>query len=155
MLGQREHSMLELTRTLLTENASGESRKYEALTEQGLDGFHWSGAAKIYRYEASEPSIDDFVLWMFRMAINGFASDTPGALRNIQIDFASLRNDRRSAEALAVLARRASENLKYAESIEDAELSDIVGSDIFEDVKRKIASLLAHAVVDLCIRSCR
>lgn len=148
MLGQREHSMLELTRTLLTENASGESRKYEALTEQGLDGFHWSGAAKIYRYEASEPSIDDFVLWMFRMAINGFASDTPGALRNIQIDFASLRNDRRSAEALAVLARRASENLKYAESIEDAELSDIVGSDIFEDVERKIASLLAHAVVE-------
>src|SRR5699024_7376869 len=103
LLGQGEHSMLELTRSLLIENARGHGGKYEALREQGLDGFHWAGVAKIYGYEAGEPSVDDFVLWMFRQATNGFASDTPGALRNIQLDFASLRNDRRSASALAIL----------------------------------------------------
>ncbi len=147
VLGQREHSMLELTRTLLIENADGNRTKYEALAEQGLDGFHWAGTAKIYGYEAGAPSIDDFVLWMFRQAINGFASDTPGALRNIQLDFASLRNDRRSANALASLARRASESLSYASSIEDAELAELVGNDLFEDVERKVISALAHAVV--------
>ena len=147
VLGQREHSMLELTRTLLIENADGNRTKYEALAEQGLDGFHWAGAAKIYGYEAGAPSIDDFVLWMFRQAINGFASDTPGALRNIQLDFASLRNDRRSANSLASLARRASESLSYASSIEDAELAELVGNDLFEDVERKVISALAHAVV--------
>lgn len=146
LVGQREHSMLELTRTLLIENARGEASKYEALVEQGLEGFHWAGVAKIYGYEANEPNVDDFVLWMFRQAANGFATEVPGALRNIQLDFASLRNDRRSAAALAILARRAAESLSYANSIEDAELIDLVGNDLFEDVERKVISLLAQAV---------
>lgn len=148
VLGQREHSMLELTRSLLIDNAHGSDGKYEALTEQGLDRFHWAGVAKIYGYEANEPTIDDFVLWMFRQAINGFVSDTPGALRNIQLDFESLRDNRRSADALATLAQRASKSLDYANSIEDAALTDLVGNDLFEDVERKIISALAHAVVD-------
>ncbi|RRD53426.1 BREX-1 system phosphatase PglZ type A [Buchananella hordeovulneris] len=148
LLGQREHSMLELIRALLMENADGEAGKYEALVEQGLDEFHWAGVAKIYGYEANEPSVDDFALWMFRQATNGFASETPGALRNIQLDFASLRNDRRSAAALAILARRASESLNYAESIEDAELINLVGSDLFEEVEQKVISLLAQAIAD-------
>lgn len=148
LLGQREHSMLELTRALLTENARDDRDKYEALAEQGLHSFHWAGVTKIYGYEASEPSVDDFVLWMFRQAITGFASYTPGALRNIQLDFASLRNDRRSADALAILARRASESLDYGNSIEDAELSEIVGNDLFEDVESKVISALAHGVVE-------
>jgi len=146
LLDQREHSMLELTRTLLIENSRGERAKYEALVELGLDRFHWAGAAKIYRYRASKPSIDDFVLWMFRQAINGFASDTPGTLRNIQLDFASLRNDRRSADAFATLARRAAERLDYVRTIEDAELPELVENDLFEDVERKIISALAHAI---------
>lgn len=75
LVGQREHSMLELTRTLLIENARGDASKYEALVEQGLDGFHWAGVAKIYGYEANEPSVDDFVLWMFRQAADGFATE--------------------------------------------------------------------------------
>ena len=110
------------SKSLLIENARGDGGKYEALREQGLDGFHWAGVAKIYGYEANEPSVDDFVLWMFRQAADGFATEVPGALRNIQLDFASLRNDRRSADALATLARRAAESLDYTSSIEDAEL---------------------------------
>lgn len=148
LLGQREHSMLELTRALLTANARDDRGKYEALAEQGLDSFHWAGVAKIYGYEASEPSVDDFVLWMFRQAANGFASEVPGALRNIQLDFASLRNDRRSADALGMLARRASESLDYASSIEDAELAELIGNDLFEDVERKVISTLARAIVE-------
>ena len=150
LLGQREHSMLELTRTLLIENACGEADKYEALVGQRLDEFHWAGVAKIYGYDTNKPSVDDFVLWMFRQAANGFASEFPGALRNIQLDFASLRNDRRSADELAILARRASESLSYSDSIEDAELIDLVDNDLFEDVERKVISLLAESV---CKRS--
>ena len=45
VLGQHEHSMLELTRALLIENARGAHTKYAALVEQGLDGFHWAGVA--------------------------------------------------------------------------------------------------------------
>ena len=59
----------------------------------------------------SSPSIDDLVLWIFREAIDGFKSDRPGGLQNIQLDFASLRNDRRSQDALATLAKRAARDL--------------------------------------------
>ena len=146
LLGQREHSLLELMRTLLIENAAGSDAKYRALVDYGLDEFLWQGVAAIYAYTSPGPSVDDFVLWVFRQAIDGFKSDRPGGLRNIQLDFASLRNDRRSTDALASLARRAASDLDYASSIENATFRDLAGNDLFEEVERKIISDLARAV---------
>ena len=121
VLGQREHSLLEITRTLLTENARELTRSTTRSSTTGSTDFYWRGVASIYGYESASPSIDDLVLWIFRKAIDGFKSDRPGGLQNIQLDFASLRNDRRSQEALATLAKRAARDLGYASMIEDAE----------------------------------
>src|SRR6185437_15445343 len=151
ILGQREHSLLELTRTLLTENAKGIPAKYEALVNYGLDDFYWRGVASIYGYESASPSIDDFALWIFRKAIDGFKSDRPGGLRNIQLDFASLRNDRRSQEALATLAKRAARDLDYALMIEDVSFRDLVAVDLFEETDQKIISDLARAVAEQAV----
>ena len=148
VLGQREHSLLEITRALLVENAAGQSAKYGALVDYGLDDFFWRGVASIYGYEAASPSVDDLVLWIFRKAIEGFESDRPGGLQNIQLDFASLRNDRRSADALASLAKRAARDLDYAASIEDSNFRDLASVDLFEEVDRKIISDLARAVAE-------
>ncbi len=148
LLGQREHSLLELTRTLLIENAVGSDGKYRALVDYGLDEFHWKGAATIYGYTSPRPSVDDFVLWVFRQAIDGFRSDRPGGLRNIQLDFASLRNDRRSTDSLTALARRAASDLDYAGLIADSTFRDLVGNDLFEGAERKIISDLARAVTE-------
>ena len=148
LLGQREHSLLEITRTLLIENATGAEAKYSALVDYGLDEFYWKGAHSIYGYASPSPSIDDYVLWMFRQAIAGFKSERPGGLRNIQLDFASLRNDRHSQQALATLAKRAARDLDYASTIEDAIFRDLLGNDLFEEVDRKIISDLARAVAD-------
>lgn len=147
LLGLKDsHSLLEITRALLVENAKGRSTKYDALVEYGLDSFYWRGVASIYGYESGTPSIDDLVLWTFRQAIEGFTSDRPGGLRNIQLDFASLRNDRRSQDALVVLAKRAARDLDYASTIEDADFRDLVSVDLFEEVDQKIVSELARAV---------
>ena len=148
VLGQREHSLLEITRALLVENAAGQNAKYDALVDYGLDDFFWRGVASIYGYEASSPTVDDLVLWIFSRAIVGFKSDRPGGLQNIQLDFASLRNDRRSADALAALAKRAARDLDYASSIEDASFRDLASVDLFEEVDQKIISELARAVAD-------
>lgn len=148
LLGQREHSLLELTRTLLIENAARGDAKYRALVDYELDEFHWKGAATIYGYTSPSPSVDDFVLWVFRQAINGFKSDRPGGLRNIQLDFASMRNDRRSTDALTAIARRVASDLDYASSIEDATFRDLAGNDLFEEVERKIISDLARSVAE-------
>jgi uncharacterized protein (TIGR02687 family) len=149
VLGLRDsHSLLEVTRTLLVENSKDIRTKYDALVDYGLDDFYWRGVASIYGYESQTPSVDDFVLWIFRKAIEGFASERPGDLQNIQLDFASLRNDRRSQDALATLARRAAGDLDYASSIEDATFRDLVSVDLFEETDQKILSELARAVAE-------
>lgn len=148
VLGQKEHSLLEITRTLLSENAKGQHVKYDALVDYGLDDFYWLGVASIYGYESASPSIDDLVLWIFRKAIDDFKSDRPGGLQNIQLDFASLRNDRRSQDALSVLAKRASADLDYKASIEDVSFRDLIDDDLFEETDRKIISTLAQAVAE-------
>ncbi|MFE0025435.1 BREX-1 system phosphatase PglZ type A [Amycolatopsis sp. NPDC059021] len=148
VLGQREHSLLEITRTLLTENAKGAHAKYDALVDYGLDDFYWRGVASIYGYESSSPSIDDLVLWIFLKAIEGFKSDRQGGLRNIQLDFASLRNDRRSQAAMATLAKRAAHDLDYKSRIEDTSFRDLVTVDLFEETDQKIISDLGRAVAE-------
>jgi uncharacterized protein (TIGR02687 family) len=149
VLGLKDsHSLLEVTRTLLLENSKDIRTKYDALVDYGLDDFYWRGVASIYGYESPTPSVDDFVLWTFRKAIEGFASERPGGLQNIQLDFASLRNDRRSQDALATLAKRAARDLDYAASIEDASFRDLMSVDLFEETDQKILSDLARAVAE-------
>ncbi|WP_032384847.1 BREX-1 system phosphatase PglZ type A [Rhodococcoides fascians] len=145
------HSLLEVTRTLLVENSKDIRTRYDSLADYGLDDFYWRGVASIYGYESPAPSVDDFVLWTFRKAIEGFASERPGGLQNIQLDFASLRNDRRSQNALTTLAKRAAIDLDYATSIEDASFRDLVSVDLFEETDQKILSDLARAVAERTI----
>jgi len=149
VLGLKDsHSLLEITRALLSENAKDQHAKYDTLVDFGLDDFYWRGVASIYSYESASPSIEDLVLWIFRKAIDGFKSDQPGGLQNIQLDFASLRNDRRSQEAMATLAKRAARDLDYKSRIEAASFRDLVAADLFEEVDQKIISDLARAVAE-------
>lgn len=151
LLGQREHSLLEITRTLLVENAAGGGEKYGELAAYGLDLFFWQGVGSIYGYTSPSPSLDDFVLWIFRQALDGFASQPHGGLRNIQLDFASLRGDRRSAKAMAALAGRAAGDLDYAGTLRDAGFRDLLDDDLFEETEQKIISELARAVADRAV----
>jgi uncharacterized protein (TIGR02687 family) len=151
VLNQSEHSLLELTRTLLSENAKEQHVKYDAVVDYGLDDFYWRGVASIYGYESASPSIDDFILWIFRKAMEGFKSDRPGGLQQIQLDFASFRNDRRSQEALSTLAKRASVDLDYKASIEDADFRDLVSVDLFEETDQKIIADLARALTEQAV----
>ena len=104
------------------------------------------GVAHIYGYESPTPSIDDLVLWIFQRALEGFKSDRPGGLQNIQLDFASLRNDRRSQEAMSTLAKRAAGDLDYKSKIEDASFRDLIGVDLFEETDRIIKAQKARGV---------
>ena len=135
-------------RTLLIENAKGSHAKYDALADYDLDSFYWQGAARIYGYESPTPSIGDLVLWIFQRALEGFKSDRRGGLQNIQLDFASLRNDRRSQEAMSTLAKRAAGDLDYKSKIENASFRELLSVDLFEETDQKIISDLARAVAE-------
>lgn len=148
LLGQKDHTLLDITRSLLVENASGEHVKFDALAEYGLDAFYWRGASVIYGYRTHSPTLDDFVLWLFKRALEDFRSDALEGLRNIQLDFSSLRYDQRSQAAMATLAKRAEVVLDYETRISGASFAGLVSQDLFEATDRRIITDLARAVTE-------
>ena len=145
---QIEHRLSEIMRVLLQENAGDKAAIYDQIVLYGLDTFLWDGISRIYKYKSQSPTISDFVLWLFQTAMNGFQSDTPAGLRDIQIDFSSLRYDVRFGKSYAVLARRAAIDLDIESKITGADFRTLLDSDLFELIDNKIISDLARGVAD-------
>lgn len=140
------NKLTDIVRELLVENASGRTVKFDDLVTFGLDQFFWDGLANIYNYPSKTPTIDDFVLWMFSRAIEGFASTTPDEFRNIRSDFNSLRYDVRTQDVITTLASRAADALDVQSKIEHRDYRELAKITIFEDVDRKVVVELAAAV---------
>jgi uncharacterized protein (TIGR02687 family) len=140
------HTLTDIIRELLSENAANKRAKFDDLATFGLDKFLWDGLAKIYKYSGTNPTIDDFVLWMYGRAIEDFASETPGDFRNIRIDFNSLRYDVRTQGMMATLASRAADALDLKSKIEHRDFRELVLVTTFEEIDRKIIVDLAAAV---------
>lgn len=146
VVGQKEHSFSELTRTLLIQQAAGNSAGYDTLVKQDLADFYWAGASKIYGYESDAPSVAGFVLWMFNQARGGFAATVSNKARNLEIDFRSFRNDRQSVNALKCLARQAEADLDFRDYAADAPLGELVSTDIFDAGEREIICRLIDGI---------
>ncbi|MDT3344477.1 BREX-1 system phosphatase PglZ type A [Microbacterium aquilitoris] len=146
VLGQKEHSFSELTRTLLIQQAAGDSTGYGALAKQNLADFYWAGASKIYGYESDAPTVAGLVLWMFKQARGGFATTVSNKARNLEIDFRSFRNDRQSVNALKALARQAETDLDYVDHATDAPLGELAATDIFVAGEREIIRRLITGI---------
>ena len=140
------NKLTDITRELLAENAAGKTTKFDDLVNFALDQFFWDGATSIYKYTSKSPTVDDFILWMFRKAIEDFASATPDEFRNIRSDFNSLRYDVRSQKTMIALASRAAEALDVKAKIEHRDYRDLASVTIFEEIDRKVIVDLAAAV---------
>lgn len=141
-LGIKEHSFSELTRALLIEEAGGSTSGYDALAAYGLTNFYWDGARTIYGYESVAPSIGDFVEWVLKHSQKDFESLKVG----VRHDYSAWRNDVRSREALAALARRAEVDLDIQTRIAAQGYRDLIELDAFEAIDWKIITDLALGV---------
>lgn len=139
-----QHSLFALTRLLLSEAAGGSYAGLKQLGDHGLLDFYWSGLRDVYGYGSSSPTFDDFVLWLFRSAHDGFGTDTPG--RNIEADYSRWRDSKVTAQAMATLADRAEDDLQIAPSLDDRSWDELLDHDAFESIDRKIVSDLAAGV---------
>ena len=156
VLGQREHSLLEITRTLLIENAKGQHAKYDALVDYGLDDFYWRGVASIYGYESSvaehrRPGAVDLPQGHRR------ASSLTGRVvcRTSSSTSRACATTGAARRPLATLAKRAARDLDYTSKIEDASFRDLVAVDLFEETDQKIISDLARAVAEQTVTAAR
>ena len=146
LLGQREHSFSELTRTLLVQHADVDTSGINALAAHGLTDFYWRGAKQIYGYDAEAPTAAGFVLWMFRLAQGGFAPSTLNSARNVEIDFRSFRDSRQSEKALKALARQAESDLDYADQVSSLSLTDLTMVDTFDAGEKEIIRRLVDGI---------
>lgn len=147
-ISQKEHSFSDLTRTLLSHHAQGETSGWDALTKLGLAEFHWSGAEHIYGYLSAAPTIPGFVLWMFQQARDGFDVTSSKGARNLAIDFRSFRDSKRSASAIKILARKAEGDLAYEEQVAGLPWETLRDADIFEAAEREIIRRLVDGIVN-------
>ncbi|MFC9773621.1 MULTISPECIES: BREX-1 system phosphatase PglZ type A [unclassified Pseudarthrobacter] len=147
-IGQKEHSLSELTRTLLVQQAKGNSPGYDTLSKHGLTGFHWAGVNHIYGYSSQAPTVAGFILWIFQQARDGFDVVSSNTARNLAIDFRSFRDSKRSASAIKALARKAEEDLGYQEHVAEIEWTSLKDADIFEADEREVIHRLVEGVVN-------
>lgn len=147
VLGQKEHTLEEITRTLLAENARDQTAKYDSLSDFGFEVFFWQGVEDIYGYKSHEPGMGDFVMWIFEAAENNFVGEPSSALHNLRRDFGSWRFNPASSDAMLALAKRVEEATDYADRISEMSFRDLVDDDLFEKTDEQIIGSLCDAVV--------
>lgn len=147
LLGQKEHSFSELTRTLLIQHADGSAAGVDALHKHNLADFHWGGAEHIYGYATDAPTIAGFALWMFQSAAEGFDTASSNKARNLAIDFRSFRDSKRSASAMKVLARKIEDDLSYKEVATQLPWEALQDTDVFEASEREVIHRLVESIV--------
>ncbi|WP_282859948.1 BREX-1 system phosphatase PglZ type A [Pseudoclavibacter helvolus] len=147
LLGQKEHSFSELTRTLLIQYADGSAAGAEVLRKHELADFHWGGAEHIYGYETDAPTVAGFALWMFKRAAEDFDTSSSNQARNLAIDFRSFRDSKRSAPAMKVLARKIEDDLDYKEIAAQLSWETIQATDVFEASERAVIHHLVESIV--------
>lgn len=146
LMGQRDHSLQEITRSLLIEYSKAEHDKRDSLERFGLLEFHWQGTATIYGYDATDPTIEDFTLWMFTHALHGFQDPAGGTLANLKRDFASFRYEKRSEEALRLLAKSSEEKLKIEQQLNEDNIDRFLNIDCYPEIDRRFILLLARQI---------
>lgn len=147
LLGQKEHSFSELTRTLLIQYADGSTVGVDALQKHELADFHWGGAEHIYGYATDAPTIAGFALWMFQRAAEGFDTASSNKARNLAIDFRSFRDSKRSASAMKVLARKIEDDVSYKDVATQLPWETLQDSDVFEASEREVIHRLVESIV--------
>ncbi|MDR2895081.1 MAG: BREX-1 system phosphatase PglZ type A [Propionibacteriaceae bacterium] len=159
IIGSEDHTLQGIWRKLLEENAVGKTTAVDEIGRFELAEFHWKGTGDIYGYASDEPSVDDFVLWLFDLDWKRFSSETPGLYRNIQIDFGHWGNDQRFVKTFRALADRAATDLGISGRLASSSLPSLMGRFAFRQIDEWIVDELARAVetrtmVDKDVQDC-
>jgi len=147
LLGLKQHSFSELTRTLLIQYADDRNDSYAKLEKYNLTEFHWHGAEAIYGYVSINPSIAGFAMWMFQCALNDFDSASSPKARNIAIDFRSFRDSKKSSEAMRTIARKIEGDIAYRDAVTERSLDELLGTEVFEATEREIIRRLVDGIL--------
>lgn len=140
--GHRLHRVVE---ELFGDLVAGSSDGYMQLERFGLDGFLWSGVARIYGYAPDNPTVAGLANWLFDQAWHGW----PDARNGARIDFDRLRGERALRPVFGALARLAQDDLNVADRLraDPPALDELAAVDLFPVVDEAVLDALTTAVL--------
>ena len=124
----------------------------------GLDSFLWEQLIRFYGYEASEPSLRDFVIELFKscyaMTVVGERTDGEVKLTGDALVFLKRWKDSRQFEqGFETLSAECAEVLGIEQDLGKRDFRDLVELDYFRLIDQKIISDLVRAVVGRTVTS--
>lgn len=153
-----EPRMDSVVETLLQQLAEERDDGIRLIERCGLDSFLWEQLTRFYGYEASEPSLRDFVIELFKscyaMTVVGERTDGEVKLTGDALVFLKRWKDSRQFEqGFETLSAECAEVLGIEQDLGKRDLRDLVELDYFRLIDQKIISDLVRAVVGRTVTS--
>ncbi|XUO82784.1 BREX-1 system phosphatase PglZ type A [Halomonas sp. KM007] len=153
-----EPRMDSVVETLLQQLAEDRDDGIRLIERCGLDSFLWEQLTRFYGYEASEPSLRDFVIELFKscyaMTVVGEPTDGEVKLTGDALVFLKRWKDSRQFEqGFETLSAECAEVLGIEQDLGKRDFRDLVELDYFRLIDQKIISDLVRAVVGRTVTS--
>ncbi|MCG5516256.1 MULTISPECIES: BREX-1 system phosphatase PglZ type A [unclassified Ectothiorhodospira] len=148
-----EPRMDSVVETLLQQLAEGRDEGVRLIERCGLDGFLWEQLTRFYGYEASEPSLRDFALELFKSC---YAMGTDGEVKltgDALVFLKRWKDSRQFEKGFETLSAECAEVLGIEQDLGRRDFRDLVELDYFRLIDQKIISDLVRAVVGRTVTS--
>lgn len=148
-----EPRMDSVVETLLQQLAEERDDGIRLIERCGLDSFLWEQLTRFYGYEASEPSLRDFVIELFKSC---YAMGTDGEVKltgDALVFLKRWKDSRQFEQGFEILSAECAEVLGIEQDLGKRDFRDLVELDYFRLIDQKIISDLVRAVVGRTVTS--
>ena len=148
-----EPRMDSVVETLLQQLAEERDDGIRLIERCGLDSFLWEQLTRFYGYEASEPSLRDFVIELFKSC---YAMSTDGEVKltgDALVFLKRWKDSRQFEQGFETLSAECAEVLGIEQDLGKRDFRDLIELDYFRLIDQKIISDLVRAVVGRTVTS--
>lgn len=148
-----EPRMDSVVETLLQQLAEDRDDGIRLIERCGLDSFLWEQLTRFYGYEASEPSLRDFVIELFKSC---YAMGTDGEVKltgDALVFLKRWKDSRQFEQGFETLSAECAEVLGIEQDLGKRDFRELVELDYFRLIDQKIISDLVRAVVGRTVTS--
>lgn len=148
-----EPRMDSVVETLLQQLAEDRDDGIRLIERCGLDSFLWEQLTRFYGYEASAPSLRDFVIELFKSC---YAMGTDGDVKltgDALVFLKRWKDSRQFEQGFETLSAECAEVLGIEQDLGKRDFRDLVELDYFRLIDQKIISDLVRAVVGRTVTS--
>lgn len=148
-----EPRMDSVVETLLQQLAEERDDGIRLIERCGLDSFLWEQLTRFYGYEASEPSLRDFVIELFKSC---YAMGTDGEVKltgDALVFLKRWKDSRQFEQGFETLSAECAEVLGIEQDLGKRDFRNLVELDYFRLIDQKIISDLVRAVVGRTVTS--